>query len=314
MAKTNFSGPITTGPIQISTGTTVGTNIRDAAFIVNSMSFPFDFNSFAITTDDNKLAVTASNGASTTSVTLVDSTQNVPGITGIGGFEMASAISMDSAGDDSARTATITGTDILGNAQTEDRLMENAGQQLSLKAWKTVTAIDIDGSGTAGTLKVGVLVTALISIVARSTFNANPLSQTSTTTTKNLANNIVIPPYSRITDIRLNNTVAYSNKITMRIGANVAQASGATLNSMELDYFAGDTSEDVKEIGSHHVPLFMIQTAAQQDSCMNSSDGDATGYEVDKAVVITVANTAAAPAAGNSYLTMDWLQKINNTN
>jgi len=314
MAKTNFSGPITTGPIQISTGTTVGTNVRDAAFIVNSMAFPFDFNSFAITTDDNKLAVTASNGASTTSVTLVDSTQNVPGITGIGGFEMASAISMDSAGDDSARTATITGTDILGNAQTEDRLMENAGQQLSLKAWKTVTAIDIDGSGTAGTLKVGVLVTALISIVARSTFNANPLSQTSTTTTKNLANNIVIPPYSRITDIRLNNTVAYSNKITMRIGANVAQASGATLNSMELDYFAGDTSEDVKEIGSHHVPLFMIQTAAQQDSCMNSSDGDASGFEVDKAVVITVANTAAAPSAGNSYLTMDWLQKINNTN
>ena len=313
MAKTNFSGPITTGPIQISTGTTVGTNIRDAAFIVNSMAFPFDFNSFAITTDANKLGTTTGNPIGTTSVTLIDSTQNVPGITGIGGFEFASAITITCSGSDGSKTSTITGTDVLGNSQTESLSLETSGQALSLKSWKTVTAITYD-SATAGTTEIGVLVTAQITGVARSTFNANPLSQTSTTTTKNLANNIVIPPFSRITDIRLNNTVAYSNKITMRIGANVAQASGATLNSMELDYFAGDTSEDVKEIGSHHVPLFMIQTAAQQDSCMNSSDGDATGYEVDKAVVITVANTAAAPAAGNSYLTMDWLQKINNTN
>jgi len=317
MGKTNFSGPITTGPIQNTIGTTVGKNVRDSAFVVNSMSFPFDFNSFAITTDANKLAVTGSNGASTTSVTLVDSTQNVPGITGIGGFEMASAISMDSSGDDSSRTATITGTDILGSAQTEDVTMANAGQVLSLKAWKTVTSIAIDGSGTAGTLEVGVLVTALISIVARSLFNANPLSQTSSTspnTDKNLANNIVIPPFSRVTDIRLNNSVAYSNKITLRVGSNVAQAAGATLNSIELDYFAGDTSVDVKAIASHHVPVLLTQGASQQDSCMNVSDGDASGYEIDKVVILTVANTAAAPSAGNSYLTMDWLQKANATN
>jgi len=32
MAKTNFSGPITTGPIQVNTGTTVGTNVRDTSF------------------------------------------------------------------------------------------------------------------------------------------------------------------------------------------------------------------------------------------------------------------------------------------
>ena len=75
MAKTNFSGPITTGPIQISTGTTVGTDVRDAAFIVNSMAFPFDFNSFAITTDANKLGTTTGNPIGTTSVTLIDSTQ-----------------------------------------------------------------------------------------------------------------------------------------------------------------------------------------------------------------------------------------------
>jgi len=315
MAKTNFSGPITTGPIQVNTGTTVGVNVRDAAFVTNSMCFPFDFNSFAITTDANKLATTTANPSTTTTVTLVDSTQNVPGITAIGGFEFASAITVTCAGADGAVTATITGTDVLGNAQTEDLGLQSSGQSLSVKTWKTVTGITYDVA-TAGTTEWGVLVTAAISIPARSLFNANPLSQTSSTvgSSKNLANNIVIPAFSRITDIRLNNTVAYSNAFTFQVGANVAQALGATLNSHELDYFAGDDSTDVKALLSHHLPLLLTQSAAQQDSCMNVSDGDASGYEIDKAVILTVANAASAPAAGNSYLTMYWMQKINGTN
>ena len=47
---------------------------------------------------------------------------------------------------------------------------------------------------------------------------------------------------------------------------------------------------------------------------MNVSDGDASGFEIDKAVVFTATNAAAAPSAGNSYLTMDWFQKANATN
>ena len=39
MAKTNFSGPITTGPIQVNTGTTVGTNVRDAAWVLTKWRF-----------------------------------------------------------------------------------------------------------------------------------------------------------------------------------------------------------------------------------------------------------------------------------
>ena len=311
MAKTNFSGPITTGPIQVNTGTTVGTNVRDAAFVKNSMCFPFDFDSIGVATDADRLATAAANTTGTTTVTLVDDTQNVPGITAVGGFEMASAITITSGSSDSGTDAVITGTDILGNAQTETLALGTLAT--SVKAWKTVTSIVLD-SGSAGTITAGILATALVSVLARSMFNANPLSQTSTTVGKNLANNIVIPPFSRITDIRLNNTVAYGQVTTCRIGANVAQAAGATLNSIELDYFAGDASEDVKEIGSHHVPLFMIQSAAQQDSCMNVSDGDASGYEVDKAVIITVTHASAIPTVGNSYLTIDWMQKINATN
>ena len=98
MAKTNFSGPITTGPIQVNTGTTVGTDVRDAAFLTNVGTFPITSASIIVTTDANRLAVTGSNAASTTSVTFVDVTANVPGITSVGGFEMASP-SSDLGGD-----------------------------------------------------------------------------------------------------------------------------------------------------------------------------------------------------------------------
>jgi len=313
MAKTNFSGPITTGPIQVNTGTTVGTNVRDASFVLNKMSFPFDFNYFIVSTDANKLALTSANPSSTTSVTLVDTTQNVPGITAVGGFEMASFITITTSGSDTGKVASVVGTDILGNAQTEDITLASAGVVSSVKAYKTVTAITIDAA-TLGTLEIGVLTTGAVSVLARSMFNENPLSQTSTTVDKNLANNIVIPPFSRITDVRLNNSVAYSQITTCRVGSNVAQAAGATLNSIELDYFAGDTSVDVKGIASHHVPVLLTQTAAQQDSCMNVSDGDASGYEIDKAVIITMTHASGIATTGNSYLTIDWLQKANGTN
>ena len=308
MAKTNFSGPITTGPIQVNTGSTVGTNVRDAAFIVNSMSFPFTYASFAYATDASRLAIAGSNPTSTESVTLVDATQNVPGITAIGGFEMASMITITSGSSDSGTDAVITGTDVLGNSQTETLALSSS--VTSAKTYKTVTSIELD-AGSAGTITAGILKTAAVSVVCRSLFNADPLSETSG---GNLANNIVIPPFSRITDIRQNNTVVYSENMFIQIGANVAQAAGATLNSHDLDYFAGISSgTDVKALGSMHIPLYMLQTAAQQDNCMNVSDDDASGYEIDKAVIMTV-NFGDTPTTGTSYLTIDWLQRINNTN
>jgi len=114
------------------------------------MAFPISYANFVVTTDANRLAVTGSNPASTTSVTLVDATQNVPGITSDGGFEMASVVTLTSAGNDSARTASITGTDVLGNSQTEDITMGNAGAVTTVKTWKTITSVTVDGSGTAG--------------------------------------------------------------------------------------------------------------------------------------------------------------------
>jgi len=314
MAKTNFSGPITTGPIQVNTGTTIGTNVRDAAWVKNSMVFPFDYTSVAVTTDANKLAVTGSNGIGTTDVTFVDTTANVPGITSVGGFEMASAITLTSSGNDSALTATITGTDVFGYAQTEALTMANAGVATSTKSFKTVTSIAVSGAGTVGTLEVGVLETAQVTVPCRSLFNATPLGQTSSTTDKNLANNIVIPAWSRITNLFFMTTTAFDTAgLDMQIGANVAQAAGATLNSFDQDYFAGDTGNETQAVGNWHIPVYFDQTQAQATNCLNVSDDDASGYEVDKAVAITV-NSDDALTAGQGYLYIEWLQKINNTN
>ena len=314
MARTNFSGPINVGRIQVNTGTTVSENVRNVAFVECHASFPVNHSNFTITDDDDKLAVTGSNGAGTTSVTLVDATQNVPGITSDGGFEAASVITLTSAGNDSARTATITGTDVLGNAQTEDLTMANADVATSTKTFKTVTSIAIDGSGTAGTLSVGVIETGLISVVCRSLFNEYPLGQSSTSSSKNLANNIVIPKFSRINDIRFVVNEAFDTAgFDMQIGANVAQAAGATLNSLDLDYFAGDADNDVKAVASHHIPTGMDQTVAQMKNCLNVSDDDAAGFEMDKAVVIS-AKTDDALTAGEGVLNIYWTQQINDTN
>ena len=314
MARTNFSGPINVGRIQTNTGTTVSDNVRNVAFVECHASFPVNHSNFTVTTDANKLAVTGSNGAGTTSVTLLDTTANVPGITSDGGFEAASVITLTSVGNDSGLTATITGTDVLDNAQTEGLTMGNAGLVSSTKTFKTVTDIAVSGAGTVGTLEVGVVETGLISVVCRSLFNEYPLGESSTTVGKNLANNIVIPKFSRINDIRFVVNEAFDTAgFDMQIGANVAQASGATLNSLDIDYFAGDADNDVKGIASHHIPTGMDQTVAQMKNCLNVSDDDASGYEMDKAVVIT-AKTDDALTAGEGVLNMYWTQQINNTN
>ena len=314
MARTNFSGPINVGRIQNTTGTSVSENVRNVAFVECHASFPVNHSNFTVTTDANKLAITGDNGAGTTSVTLVDATQNVPGITSDGGFEAASVITLTSGGNDSALTATITGTDVLGNAQTEDITMGNAGSVTTVKTFKTVSSITVSGSGTVGTLQVGVVATGLISVVCRSLFNEYPLAETADSSPKNLANNIVIPKFSRINDIRFVVNEAFDTAgFDMQIGANVAQALGATLNSLDLDYFAGDADNDVRTVASHHIPTGMDQTVAQMKNCLNVSDDDAAGYEMDKAVVIT-AKTDDALTTGEGVLNVYWTQMINDTN
>jgi len=310
MAKTNFSGPITTGPIQNNSGPRIGQTVRDVAWVTSKMSFPFSHLNFTVVTDANKLATTAANGAGTTNVTLIDPTQNIPGIASYGGFFAASIITLTSAGNDGTKNAVITGTDVFGNAQTETITMGNAGLVSSALTFLTVTSI-VASAGTAGTLEVGVLEAGLITIPARSLFNQIPLGQTVTTLNKNLANNIVIPPFSRITNIELKVLEAFDTAgFDVQIGANV-EAAGVT--SVDLDYFAGDAANDLKAVGSFTTPATFDQNLVQYTNNLNVSALDAIGSEQDKAICITAA-TDDALTAGEAVLSIEWLQRINNTN
>ena len=48
-------------------------------------------------------------------------------------------------------------------------------------------------------------------------------------------------------------------------------------------------------------------------NCLNVSDDDASGYELDKALILT-GHTDDILTAGEATLSVEWLQKINNTN
>jgi len=74
---------------------------------------------------------------------------------GVATLDFARNISLDSANaGDTTQTATITGTDIVGNPQVEDVDLNGTTEVFSAKAFKTVTSVVLDGS-MAGDLIVG---------------------------------------------------------------------------------------------------------------------------------------------------------------
>ena len=53
MANTTFSGPILAGTIKNTTGTTVGTDVKNTGQVLMSQSFSFDYTVEATATDTN---------------------------------------------------------------------------------------------------------------------------------------------------------------------------------------------------------------------------------------------------------------------
>ena len=70
-------------------------------------------------------------------------------------FNAGRIVTFLSAGDDSGDTFTVTGTDVNGDAQTEDITGANAGTATGSKYFKTVTQIAIDGAS-AGNVSAGI--------------------------------------------------------------------------------------------------------------------------------------------------------------
>ena len=71
-------------------------------------------------------------------------------------LDTAQHVSVDCAGADSGRTFTVTGTDWLGAALTEDIAGAATGQTKGTKNFKTITSVTVDAA-TAGAITIGIL-------------------------------------------------------------------------------------------------------------------------------------------------------------
>ena len=155
---------------------------------------------------------------------------------------------------------------------------------------------------------MGILMTDKISWPLRSLFNIVPGSaaggapETSTSTSKNLANNIVIPKQSRLIELKMFNWTAYDTAgLDVEFGANVSQAGGATLNSFDDNYFT--TTTDVKATGLFSVEnAGLTQAVGLAPRMFNVSNGDTASYAMEKILVMS-AKTDDALTTGYSIIT-----------
>ena len=341
MAKTNFSGPITAGKINNTTGVSPSVDVRNTGFVTMGQSFAFDFTLLAA--DADSIATAASNpagqGAGALTLTnTVDGTAAsgsfvMPGVgaTGtvsgaLGGVAGAAKVCIGSTGDDTGITFTITGTDIFGNVQTEGAITgPNAGAGTDVQSaslYQTITSVvasgTLTGNITVGYSYIGVASQAIYQL--KSNYNAYTNGETPATSNKNLANNVNIPARSRIVNWRVHIPIAFNMAGASTIGFGTTSFNNANTPTLDVDYFSVATAASLKTIATlNYADDFGTITAAQAENYADVSHSDldaAIGNSLvglDKEVIMFV-NTAAgaAPTAGDALITVEYLQSVNN--
>ena len=330
MAKTNFSGPITSGNIRNTTGTTVGTNVRNVGFTEVSQTFPVDYSMFVF--DDDSLVTTAGGGAAGTSAGTLTQVQDFVMPNSYGGVYGAALVSINSSANDSGITFTITGTDINGKTQTEGAITGPSSTTVqSTLAYKTVTSIVTSGTLT-GNVKIGydgAVTTTKVQWPLRSNFNVDPQGQTATSVNSgelldaaNLANNIVIPKNSRVTYIRgivpAGLVFDFGGATTFGFGTTSYNNAGTT--EVDEDYFSLSATANAKAAAFYDTLTdFGNVSAAMYTNHLNVSNADSgsgtsTG-EIDKELmlVMNIAN-GTTPTAGEMLVVVNYLQQVNTTN
>jgi hypothetical protein len=330
MAKTNFSGPITSGNIRNTTGTTVGTNVRNVGFTEVSQTFPVDYSMFVF--DDDSLVTTAGGGAAGTSAGTLTQVQDFVMPNSYGGVYGAALVSINSSADDSGVTFTITGTDINGKTQTEGAITGPSSTTVqSTLAYKTVTSIVTSGTLT-GNVKIGydgAVTTTKVQWPLRSNFNVDPQGQTATSVNSgelldaaNLANNIVIPKNSRVTYIRgiVPAGLVFDFGGATTFGFGTTSYNNAGTIEVDEDYFSLSATANAKAAAFYDTLTdFGNVSAAMYTNHLNVSNADSgsgtsTG-EIDKELmlVMNIAN-GTTPTAGEMLVVVNYLQQVNTTN
>ena len=335
MAKTNFSGPITEGNIQQNNQPVSGAyspgGTRNVGFVQAGQSFWLDHNAFTITgaaATNVAAAARPADGAmvlQTAAATI--GTTILPAINGYGG---AAQVTITSAADDSGNEMVLTGTDIYGLPQTETvQPMGNGGAVQSTKTWASITdaQVNLTSSGAAqqpaGNVSIGVIATDKMTVLLQSTYNGfpgvgfgtagyQPSGSYGSTVDSNLANNIIIPKQSRITNISLIVVEDCGQTAAFEFGANIGQSS--TTNTHDLNYFT-TTSASLRAVGQYNLGGAGGAGGLVPDhaNCMNTSYGDTSPYHADKLVTVTC-DFGAAITAGEWIINFSYLQGVNGTN
>ena len=340
MAKTNFSGPITAGKINTTTGVLPSQNVRNTGFVTMGQSYAFDFNLLKVLADS--VATAAANPAGTAAGLLnltntVDGTAAsgsfvLPGagLTGIasgaqGGVAGAAKVCIGSTGDDSGRTFKIVGTDIFGNVQTENAITgPNAAANTDVQStllYKTITSVvasgALTGAITVGYSYVGVASQAIYQL--KTNYNSYTNGETPLTSNKNLANNINIPARSRIVNWRVHIPILFNMAGASTIGFGTTSFNNANVPTIDVDYFSPSNGASLKTAATlNYAEDFGTILAAQAENYadVSSSDLDAAiGNSIagiDKEVIMVVNTAAGATASvGDAIITVEYLQSVN---
>ena len=336
MAKTNFSGPITAGKINTTTGVLPSQNVRNTGFVTMGQSYAFDFNLLKALADS--VATAAANPAGTaagllTLTNTVDGTAAsgsfvLPGVgaTGIasgaqGGVAGAAKVCIGSTGDDRGITFTIEGTDIFGNSQTEGAITgpgANANQDVqSTLLYKTITSVTLVGGAATGNITIGYSYIGVASQAIyqlKSNYNAVPNNETPLTSNKNLANNINIPARSRIVNWRVHLPIAFNMAGASTIGFGTSSANVTGVPTIDVDYFSPSDAINLKARATlNYAEDFGTITAVQSENYADVSSADTPATSpIDKEIIMVV-NTAAgaSPTVGDAIITVEYLQSVN---
>ena len=135
------------------------------------------------------------------------------------------------------------------------------------------------------------------------------------TVTNNLANNIIIPKFSRITNISMIQLEAYGQTFSIEFGGNI-NTDGSNTNTHDMDMFT-TSSADLKAVGQYNLGgaggAGGLVPAGNGGNSLNVSNSDTLPFTSDKLMTATV-DLGAAVTAGESYIIVDYLQAVNATN
>ena len=345
MARTNFSGPINEGSVQQTLNKTGAANSyvwdvnavtgrnRNVGFVKASQSFYFDHTSVTLVSAGAATISAAARPASglcalTADAATIGSTLSPA----INGNRSAAQIGITSAADDTDKTLVITGTDIYGCTQTESRVMVSGGVQLTLKNFSSISSAQVTttiggaNAQAAGNVSLGIIATNKITVLLQSDYNGlpgvgfgatgyQPNGVYGSTVTNNLANNITIPKFSRITNISMIQTEAYGQTFSIEFGGNV-NTDGSNTNTHDIDMFT-TSSADLKAVGQYNLGgaggAGGLVPAGKGQNCLNVSNSDTLPFTSDKLMTATV-DLGAAITAGESFIVVDYLQAVNATN